>query len=755
MAGTGVAGYNGDGIPGPQAQLNEPQGLHLASDGSLYIGDGQNHRIRRLAANGIITSVAGNGSSGCGGPSCGDGGPATLAQLNAPFGAVRAPDGSLYISDSGHSRVRRVAPDGTISTVAGVSNGSTAENIPATQALVNHPGQLALAADGSLYIAECGYNRARRLSPSGLITTLAGDTSTEGFGGFSGDGGPALAAHFNGVCGIAVAADGTYFISDFLNHRIRQVGPDGIIATIAGGGDCGGPPCGDGGPATRAELMFPIRSTVAPDGALFLVDASNGRVRHIGSSLPGISVTNLLIASGDGAEVYELSSSGKHLRTLDAYTGGTLMSFSYDLRGRLVGVTDGYGDATLIDHLGGGDSSDIVATFGQHTHLTVNGSGYLTQLTNPANETTTLTPGATGLLTALVDPLGHAHQFLYDSGGRLTKDTNPVGGFTQLARTEHQGGYTITTTNALGHATSYETTRLPNGDERRVITAPNGAITTVLTKTDGSYQTTDPRGVVSTTVTAPDARWGMQAPYVTTTTMKGTDNQVFMTITGSRSTTLSDPTNPFSLVSKLEITTVNGHTTTSLYTAATRSLTVTDRVGLPTTTTNNLQGAPLTVQVANLAPIQYAYDSHGRLVGFTEGSGGSSRTTTVSYDASSYLANDTDAMGNVTTYASDLAGRSLTQTLPTGQILSSTYDAAGRIITTTNPQGIVTGFEYDADDRPTAMTIDPGGRAIRMTYAYDQADNLLTLTEDAGPGRLNITSHWEYTPVDPEQYGVS
>ena len=191
VVGTGVCGYNGDEKPATEAQLCGLMRVAVGSDGSLYLADNYNHRVRRVAPGGRITTVAGTGVAGF----SGDGGPATLARVNNPSGVAVGPDGSLYIADTNNFRIRRVGPDGIIRTVAG--NGGNpgypnpAEGVLPTETAINNPSFVAVGPDGSFYLGpESG--RVRRVGPDGLITTAAGDGT---WPSFNGDRLPATRAH--------------------------------------------------------------------------------------------------------------------------------------------------------------------------------------------------------------------------------------------------------------------------------------------------------------------------------------------------------------------------------------------------------------------------------------------------------------------------------------------------------------------------------------------------------------------------------
>ena len=248
VVGCGVEGCSGDGGPAIHAQLASPHGSALDRHGNLYIADLKNDRIRRVdAATGTITTVAGNGEQDF----HGDGGPAIQAMLASPIAVTCSADGDLYIADHRNSRVRKVdAATGTITTVAG--NGEQdfhGDGGPANRAAISLPRDVAQDADGNLYIADGANNRIRRVAPDGAISTVAGTGSTE----FSGDGGPASKANLSMPYSIALDRNGNLYVVDTGNYRVRRIdATTGIITTVAGNGSYGF--SGDGGPAIHATL---------------------------------------------------------------------------------------------------------------------------------------------------------------------------------------------------------------------------------------------------------------------------------------------------------------------------------------------------------------------------------------------------------------------------------------------------------------------------------------------------------------------
>ncbi|WP_033341020.1 RICIN domain-containing protein [Catenuloplanes japonicus] len=271
VAGTGVAGDKGDKAP---VQLKGPRGLAVDREGNLYIADTDNHRVRRVAADGTITTIAGTGVAGPGGD-----GIATDMRLNTPAAVAVDDAGVVYVADHGNHRIRRITTDGKIVSIAGNGSGAfRGDNGPATSASLYFPQGMALDGEGNLYIADVSNNRVRKVSPDGTISTVAG----LGTAGFAGDGAPAVKAQLNQPRELALDGEGNLYISDHRNHRIRKVAPDGTISTVAGGKAAG--VGGDGGPAASAELNYPLGLALDCVGTLYIGDHSNHRIRRISSA---------------------------------------------------------------------------------------------------------------------------------------------------------------------------------------------------------------------------------------------------------------------------------------------------------------------------------------------------------------------------------------------------------------------------------------------------------------------------------------
>ena len=300
VAGNGTRGFSGDGDLAATAGMDFPSGVALDANGNLFIADRNNHRVRRVdAATGIMTTVAGSGTAGF----SGDGGLATSADLREPIAVALDEASNLLIADFRNDRVRRVdAATGIITTVAGCGglpgclNGDGGK---ATRANLSRPSALALDAAGNLFITDQLFGRIRRVdAASGIITTVAGSYGS----GFSGDGGPATDATLFQPSEIALDAGGNLFIADTNNQRIRRVdATTGIITTIAGSGsESFG---GDGGPATDAGLNSPNGVALDAAGNLFIADSDNVRIRRVDAEsgiITTVAGNGSVIFSGDG-----------------------------------------------------------------------------------------------------------------------------------------------------------------------------------------------------------------------------------------------------------------------------------------------------------------------------------------------------------------------------------------------------------------------------------------------------------------------
>ena len=359
LAGTGTAGFSGDGGLATLAQLNSPASVAVDASGNIYVADHINSRIRLITPSGVIRTVAGNGTAGFGG----DGGNATDAQLNFPSLVVPDAFGNLYIADLENHRVRKVSPGGVITTIAGTGVlGFSGDGGPATLAQFYFPTSVAVDGAGNVYVADEGNHRIRKILPGGTIQTVAalnaapegitlnsdGDLyisagkqifkllaggglaviAGTGVEGFEGDEGPATSAQLYSPRGISLDNSGNLYFAD--SYLVRMVSAAGVISTVAGTGGAGF--TGDGSPA--------IGTTVAPtgvwaDGArVYVADFGNHRIRRlVPATPPTLSVGAIVLTFGsvppqNSRQTVSVSSSGllRFTPTASTSSGGSWLS---------------------------------------------------------------------------------------------------------------------------------------------------------------------------------------------------------------------------------------------------------------------------------------------------------------------------------------------------------------------------------------------------------------------------------------------
>lgn len=287
VAGTGAAGFSGDGSLAINAELNRATGVAVDNLGNIYICDADNFRIRKVdATTGIIQTIAGTGTEGY----SGDGAAAINATLGFSSGLCFDQVGNLYIAVQGMGYcVRKIDTGGIISTIAGTgTSGYNGDGALAVNAQLNSPASLCIDATGNLYIGDLGGMRVRKVNTSGIISTVAGNGSTA----TGGDGGLATSAQLFYPYGVAVDADGNMYICESGNNRIRKVNASGIISAFAGTGGLLGGYGGDNGPLLAAQFNHPSSIVLDADGNIFIGDFENNAVRKITALSTGIDAAN-------------------------------------------------------------------------------------------------------------------------------------------------------------------------------------------------------------------------------------------------------------------------------------------------------------------------------------------------------------------------------------------------------------------------------------------------------------------------------
>lgn len=717
VAGTGVAGFSGDGGPAAQAQLNHPSDVAVTADGTVLIADEGNNRIRRLATDGTIATIAGTGAGGY----AGDGGPAIAAELDEPSDVATTADGSLYVIDRANHALRRIGPDGVVTTVAGNGTpGFAGDGGVATSAKLHSPRDVAVREDGAVFIADGGNHRVRRIDPSGVIQTVAGD----GADAYRGDGGKATEASLDTPSAVVPLPDGGFLIADAGSAVLRKVSPDGLIATVGGTGTPGFR--GDGGPAAQARIDFPQAVVATPDDAVYLVDAGNDSIRKLAPSLPGLQLGEFTIPSDDGLQMYVFDRSGRHLRTRDSLTGAVMISFGYDQAGRLTSITDGDGNTTTINRSGGVPTS-IVGPYGHTTTLQVDGNGYLSRIQGPLGNRILMDYAAGGLLTRLTDPRDGMHDFTYDSLGRLTSDSAPGTAPQTLTRSVQGSATIVERRSAEGRKTVYRSERLGDGSLKRTVVDPAGADSTSIERLDGSVTIKRATGDETTYVLGPDPRFGMQAPISTRMSITTPAGHT-RTAEVSRTVELSNPSNPLSIVRWTETDAVNGRASTTTYEAATSRMIMRSPSGSPSTFTVDDQRRPVKAEMPGLATTTWTYDPRGRVTTRKQGP----RTWSFSYGSSPQPTSQTDPSGRTTNYVYDAGNRVASRTTPGNRTVTYGYDEAGNVTSLTPPGTPAHVFTFNAHQDVSSYLPPPVGPAAATTFSYDADDEV---TGIGRPGR--------------------
>jgi RHS repeat-associated protein len=762
IAGNGLFnGPIGDGGQATAARLASPDGVAVAPDGTIYVADTVNDRLRKIAVDGTISTVYGDG--GCCRPAdvavghdgsayvadtikrqiirvapdgtttviagtgtagySGDGGPATAAQLNTPNAIAVGPDDSVWFADSwpvlpGDVRIRRIAPDGTISTEIGGGPAPAPANpfgdgLPASQvriAFLTGNG-ITVGPDGTVYVVDSvsAGPFIRAIGPDGISHRFAGAGSPPI--GTVGDGGPASNATLYQLKAVAAGPDGSVYIGE--GTRIRKVAPDGTISTLAGGNTAGY--AGDGGPGGAGQVNGVFALTVAPDGEIVFADHGNSRIRAIRSVLKGVPVGALSLASADGSEVYRFDAAGRHTETRDGLTGTLTLRLGHDAAGRITTLTDRHGLVTTVERDASGNPTAIVAPGGQRTTLTTDANGFLASISDPLHNATQLTySGTGGLLAGATDPRGNKHDFGYDALGLLESDHDPAGGTQTLTRTDLGTGVDVTDTTALGRQTTYHFDRALDGSITWRQTAPGGAVTTTIERPDGTVRIATPDGRVEDLTTGPDPRFGQRVAVITKDVVTEPSAGPVSTTTATRTMTTASGGGIATLSDDVV---VNGQHWTYAYAAASGTITATSPEGRTATATLNDHDDVTSYQRGSLTPTTFTYDGRGRLTRLSQGTVHSD----FAYDSGDRLVSVADSLGHATTLVDDADGRPTSVTRPSGAVFGLHRDASGNIdgVDLPGPSAPRHAITNDPLDRLSGYTA-PGHSALALAYTPDR-----------------------------------
>ncbi|MBK7178819.1 MAG: carboxypeptidase regulatory-like domain-containing protein [Chloroflexi bacterium] len=767
------------------AAINYLGNLTVAPDGSIYFIDGFEKKIMRLEADGSLTHIAGNGNQGY---PTGDGGPATQAILGWYFNALAfGPDGAVYLATTYDNfnvgLIRRIDPDGTISTIAGTYfNQSSLPNLdggPAVDARLNNPEDILFGPDGSLYISETplyryaggNFNRIRKIDPNGIITTIAGAG-----GNFS------ATADLTGVraldwgafpapMGMAFGPQGDLYVTHPGANTVSRIGPDGVLWRLAGSGGSGN--TGDGGQALNAAVGSPLSVAVDENGIVYVrtryyyydrvrrISADGRIVTYAGRDCDGPRSNN-----GYAARQACLSNFGSNNNMELAPDGGLLISST---RGRIerIAAPQAPGSFTAQNILIPDPNGALVYEFssaGRHlrtlsaltgaalytfgydsagrlltitdadnnvTQIERNGSGQPTAIVASGGQRTPLTLTASGYLRTVANPAGNTTTLAYDTNGLLTSLTDPRGGVHHY--TYDPDGRLLTDQNAAGYTQTLSRLEQPG--------------LTQVTRTTGLGQTTTyatetlPNGDRLRTVTAPDG---------TTTSVLISDGSVW-TLTlpdGTIQAVTYAPDPRWGMNAPIAASVLVTTTGSLTYEATTARTAVLSNPANPFTLTSLEDQVTVNGSVwryaytaANRAiaittpegrVTQAALDAAGRLLTYDPDGGGPLAATALTYDTRGRLTQIAQP-GRTEQFGYNAANWLTSQTGPDGRSAALSYDLAGRLTTAVLPGSRTVAFAYDANSNQTSLT-PPGKPAHTFTYAADDQPTGYTPPTVSGGG---------------------
>ncbi len=782
FAGNTTQGYSGDDGLATGAQLMHPKGLAVDAEGNIYITDSVCHCIRKVDTDGIITTVAGNGTAGY----SGDGGLATDAMLRYPETVAVDAAGNIYIADFYNFRVRKVDTGGIITTVAGNGiwghNGD--EGLATEGSLI--PTDLALDSSGNLFIVDYDMEDEigviRRVDSEGYISTLpinekfAGGppyiirgiafdnednlyfsdtrynlvlkmdksgTPIEPIAGggdsSSGDGGPALDVSLEDPYGITVDAIGNLYILESSQY-VRKVSTSGVITTVAGNGAAGFNEQGE--PMDDATLLSGLSGVaINPAGELYVSYGFNAVVGKIGPMVPYLYVESLdgkVFTEDNGLGHLLDEQTSLHLKTIDMDTGVVLRQFGYDSDRKLVTITDQFGNQTVIQRDAEGTPTAIVSPEGLTTALTVDSNQNLTRITYPDGSYYDFEYTSDGLMTAEIEPNGNRFEHVFDDTGRITHALDDEGGtWAYSRRVSSEGNIQVDVTTGEGNQTSYQDCTDAAGVFTSTITDPTGAKTFYNKSADGRIVfKTLPCGMQLGFEYGIDSEY--KHKYLTKETQ--TTPAGLRKVTEISRTYQDTDANGVSDQSTRTVS-LNGESTTAVDSVLSSQKIVTSPEGRTIASDYDPSSLlTLSVSIPGLNQTNYGYDTKGRLTFVVTGT----RQVSYTYDTNGFVYSATDPELKTTYYSHDEVGRITGIQRPDGGALRFAYDANGNMTVLTNPSDVDHTHGYNGVNLPDGYQTPLSGA---YTYLYDADRRLISTTFPSGKQINNVYTATRLTQV--------
>ncbi len=732
IAGNGNPGsYQGDGSATATALPHQINGLAVGPDGSVYLAAGRSSEpdeaiVAVVTPGGMIRKIIGGKPGETEGG--GDGLPASEAWVGYVGDIALGPDGSLFVSNGrygynygavGNIRIRRIGPNGIIRNYAGNGLGNSNDSTGAATSLsIMYGLDIAADGEGNLYINEKG--RIKRVSPDGMLSTIAMESDVPG----------------DRIHTLTANARGMLLFSSVMNDETRwyfmKREPDGTLSQLGFTSPFSGLSDATSGGVPFLSLRgFDVQAiAIAPDETF-------AWSRHVGlytvrNPFAGEGTPEVVVASADGSEYYVFArngtTAGRHLYTRDAMTGAVRHEFGYDAAGRLSTIRDVNGLTTKIQRGGTGAPIGILAPFGQRTRLTVDSNGRLESVEDTLGNAIELTTRSDGLLETFTDPRGNVHTFTWGADGRLWEDEGPPGtGVSEQLAVSYDGlKRTVTRTTGAGVMTTYDVTELLNSTRQREITTA-GLRYVRTDSSDMRVLASWPDGGSSVDSVRADPRFGFVAPYSRRSRVRLPNGMTRVVERQRGMSTLFNP--PFTHGEWAENDSVNGD---SAHRVEFHSDSLIVRMRSPrgrtATVTLDSAGRPLTMTVPGLAPWIYHYEQ-GRLERSTQGG----RGLRYGYDARGRLAVVRDTSGIMTTLSYDTADRLTSVKLPGNRDVGLEPDASSNLMGVTPPGPHEHQFEYTPTDLVDKYRPPPMGLPHSLTqYAYNSDRQLMRIYRPDG-----------------------
>ena len=775
VAGDGREAYSGDGGPANEAAIRNPTDVDIDAIGNLFIVDRWSHVIRKVDTNGIISTIAGNGTPGY----SGDGGLATNAQLNNPWGIDVDDFGNIYITDWGNNVIRKIDTNGIISTIAGTgTSGYSGDDGPATEAQI-HARNIFVDNEGNIYFTDDVNNVVRKINTNGIITSIAGN----GTRGYSGDEGPATEAELNQPWDVVGDMYGNIFISDYSNSRIRKVDISGKITTFTGSfypqnicldtdgnlyvsrlyhgiqlydgygnsrevaGFNGMGYSGDGGLAIDAQLSYPYGIALNPSGHLFIADSSNHRVRKVAPdyAFSDIMTTGDFLFRDENGLGYIMSNAGRHKKTIDLNTGVISEDFGYNEEKAISSIMDHFGNQTIIERDINGIPTAIISPDGVTTELAIDENNHLTRITYPDGSHYDFEYTSDGLLTAKIEPEGNRFEHQFDSNGRLTDATDDEGGHWHYTRTSLESGDILTKIlTGENNLTTYLDHTFSTGEYTSTITDPTGAQTLFTQSSDGL--------TVNKSISC---GMDLQFHYDVDSEYKFKVLKEMKEITPSdlervtsRNKTYEDTDSDGQYDLITETVSLNGKATSIEQNTLAAIKTVTSPEGRTIITQydpDNLLA--LKSSVPGLFETSYGYDSRGRLNSIVT----NTRETSLIYNTKGFLESITDPEDNTTSFSHDPVGRVTEILRPDNSSIGFIYDRNGNMTVLSNPSLIDHEFGFNSVNMNNSYLTPLSGT---YQYIYDKDRRLIEKKFPSGNDISYIYNNSQLTQIQTPEGNI-